>query len=166
MEKLQANIILEILGRPPEHIKEALNTLTAKLGSENGIKIIEKTIHEPIPVKDSKDLFTTFADITLELESLINYFNLIFSYMPSHIELINPEKIILTNIDFNELGNKLIQRLHDYDAITKKTLYDNKILMEKLQEVAPHLFNQPQQISKEQTKKTIKKSKNPLKKKK
>lgn len=165
MEKLQTNIILEILGRPPEHIKEALNTLTAKLGSENGIKIIEKTIHEPIPVKDSKDLFTTFADITLELESLINYFSIIFSYMPSHIELINPEKIILTNIDFNDLGNKLIQRMHDYDAITKKALNDNKILMEKLQEVAPHLFNQPQQIKNQADTAKKTKSKKSLKKK-
>ncbi len=146
MAKFQANMILEILGRPQEHVKEALNALVTKLGSENGIKLLEKTHHEPIPVENSKDLFTAFAELTLELESLNNYFGIMFAYMPAHIELVQPEKITLGNIDLNELGNKLIQRLHDYDAITKKALVENEILVKKLQEIAPNLFKQPEQI--------------------
>ena len=146
MEKFQVNIVLEILGRPPEHVKEALNALITRLGTEKGVRIIDKEIHEPIPAQNSKNLFTTFAEITLEIDSLYSYLGVLFAYMPSHIEIISPEKITLSNIDLNDLGNKLIQRLHDYDAITKKALYDIQILTKKLQEVAPHLFKQaPQQ---------------------
>ncbi len=162
MAKLQANMILEILGRPQEHVKEALNALVTRLGSENGIKLLEKKHHEPIPVENSKDLFTAFAELTLELESLNNYFGIMFAYMPAHIELIQPEKITLGNIDLNELGNKLLQRLHDYDAITKKALVENEILAKKLQEIAPHLFKQsiqqaPKQEIKTKSKRTKKK---------
>ncbi len=157
MEKLQIGIILEILGRPKENVKEALNNLVAKLGSESGIKILEKTLHEPKPVKDSKDLFTAFADILLELDSLNNYFGILFAYMPSHVEIIHPEKIHLSNFDFNDIGNKLVLRLHDYDAITKKAIYEREILLKKLQEVAPHLFKQQAQKQAENT--TAQKSK-------
>ena len=164
MAKLQANMILEILGRPPEHVKESLSALVSKLGSENGIKVLEKTHHEPIPVENSKDLFTAFVELTLELESLNNYFGVLFAYMPAHIELIQPEKMTLGNIDLNELGNKLIQRLHDYDAITKKALVENEILAKKLQEVAPHLFKQPEQIPAKEQKIKVKKIKSKKKK--
>jgi len=130
---MQSNIILEILGRPKEHVIEALNILVSKIGTEQGVKIIDKTLHDPIPVQDSKDLFTTFAEILVELDSLENYFGIMFAYMPSNMEIIKPEKISLSNQDLSQLGYKIIHRLHDYDAITKKALIENEILIKKLQ---------------------------------
>ncbi len=135
MEKIRANLILEILGRPKEHVLEALNELVKKLGSEKGTRIIEKKNHEPILVQDSKDLFTSFSEILAEFDSLDNYFGIIFAYMPSNIEIINPERLVLNNSDLNQLANKLVQRLHNYDAITKKSLYENEILVKKLKEI-------------------------------
>ena len=32
MDKIKAHLIIEIMGRPPEHIKEALNNLVVKNG--------------------------------------------------------------------------------------------------------------------------------------
>ena len=40
----------------------------------------------------------------------------------------------------NVVGNRLIQRLHQYDAIVKNSLAQQEILTNKLKEVAPHLF--------------------------
>ena len=145
-------MVLEILGRPKEHVSEALNLLINKLGAEKGVKILEKTNHEPIPVESSKDLFTSFTELALELESLNDYFGVLFAYMPAHIEIIHPEKIAMGNIDLNELGNRLIQRLHDYDAITKKALVEKEIITKKLYEVAPHLFKQPDAQAQVETK--------------
>ena len=142
MEKLQVHLILEILGRPKENVQDALAGLVKKLGSESGIKIMEEVQHPPVPVKDTKDLFTSFAQITVELDSIAHYFGLIFAYMPANIELISPEKINIKNDDFNLLGNKLVQRLHDYDAIAKNIIAERDILMQKLKEFAPHLFKQ------------------------
>ena len=158
MEKLRANLILEILGRPKEHVTDALKELVNKLGSEGGIKIIEKKIHEPISVQDANNLFTTFADVLIELDSLENYFGIMFAYMPANFEIINPEKLTLSNVNLNDLASKLIHRLHDYDAITKKALVDNEFLAKKLHEVAPHLFKQQEntQIPQETNVKKIK----------
>jgi alpha-mannosidase len=158
MDKLQASLILEVLGRPKEYIAESLNTLVVKMGSEKGVKIVSKQYHEPTPVKDTKDLFTTFAEVNVELDSLIHYFGIIFSYFPSHIEMISPENFGLSNYELNELGNALVQRLHNYDSVVKQTLAERDILKNKLREVAPHLFKQESSPVKTETKKTKKKS--------
>ena len=101
MQKIQVNLIFEILGRPPEHIKEALNTLVIKMGSEKGVKLLSKTYHEPKKVEDPKahDLYTAFAEVSLELDSMGDYFKIIFTYMPANIELVSPESISFNNFE-------------------------------------------------------------------
>lgn len=171
MSKIQTNMVIEILGRPPEHITEAINGIVEKINKEKGVKVTEKICHEPIQVEGSKDLFTTFADIMVELDSLEDYFRVMFTYMPSHIELISPEKITLVNSDLNTLGNKLMQRLHEYDAITKKVILEHDLALKKLQEVAPEMVSEvnpqqapvlpskPEQFPEEQKEKKPRKSK-------
>lgn len=146
MEKLQVNIVIEIMGRPKEHLQEALQSLFTRMASEKGIKILEKEIHEPIEVKDS-NLFTAFMELTLELDSFPLLTAIVFTYMPSHIELIKPERITLSNYDLNDMSNAIIQRLHHYDSVAKQMLAEKEILMKKLYEVAPHLFKKENQQS-------------------
>ncbi len=141
-EKIQAILVLEILGRPPEHVKEALHSIVSKIGEEKGVKVLEKKLHEPTEIKDSKDLFTAFAEITVEMDNIGNFFGIVFAYMPSHIELLSPERFSLTNYDLNDMGNKIIQRLHGYDAITKNVIAERDLFYTKLKEIAPHLFQQ------------------------
>lgn len=159
MGKLQVNIILEILGKPAENVQTALKLLIERLGKENGVKITEQTIHEPSPLKEHPDLYTAFADLILELDSLDNYFGIIFAYMPAHIELITPEVINLKNEDLNILANKLASRLHDYDAIAKKLLFDNEQLANKLREITKNQLPLSQESSSQQFSSSVKKRK-------
>ena len=140
MVKFNVRIIIEILGRPPEHIKSSLSALIDRLGKEKGVKITERKIHEPIEVQDSKSLYTTFAEVIAELENLDTYMGIVFAYMPANIEIISPEQIILSNQELNLLANKLSARLHDYDNLTKRVVMERDSFLGKLQEVAPHLF--------------------------
>jgi len=158
-DKIVVSLVLEILGRPAEHVSEALNTLVLRLGAEKGVKITNKTLHEPSPVKDSKTLFTSFAEVDLEIDSLESYVSVIFTYMPSHIEVIFPEKITISNSHLNEIGNAITQRLHHYDAITKNVIVERNALMEKLKEVSPELFKKEQNPKKNKPKKKSTKKK-------
>ncbi len=146
MQKIQVRFILEILGKPQEHVAQALQGLIERISNQKGIKILDKAVHEPVLVKDSKDLYTSFAEITAELDAIEHYFAIIFSYFPAHIELISPTDFSLPLFKLNEIGNFLVQRLHEYDSVAKTLLGENTILKNKLQEVAPHLFakGQPQ----------------------
>lgn len=135
--KIHTAFILELLGKPEEHVKSSLTALTDKLGGEKGVKIINKTEYEPKKVEDSKDLFTAFAEIEAEFESLNHYFGVLFAYMPSNIELIKPEKITLSNSDFSDIGSRIMHRLHEYDAIAKNMLFEKEILLKELKKADP-----------------------------
>jgi hypothetical protein len=165
MNKIQVRIILEILGRPAENVQQGLSSLIKRISSESGVRIIEETTHAPIEVKTAKDLYSSFSELVLELDSLDYYFGILFAYMPSHVEIITPENLSISNQNLNELGNRILQRLHEYDSIAKKMVMDRDILMKKLYEVAPHLFKKDKLEahlgidSKEEKNKPIKKSK-------
>ena len=160
MVKICASLILEILGRPKENVSEALQTVVNRLSLEKGVKILSKNLHEPRPVENS-DLFTSFAEVDVELDSIMAYLVVVFGHMPSNIQITDPEKIIFNNLELNEIGNALVQRLHQYDSIAKNVIAEKNMLAQKLQQVAPHLFKKPEaQVKPEEEPKKKKSLKN------
>jgi hypothetical protein len=134
-EKIRAIIILEIIGRPPEHIKETLSKLIQSISEEKGIKIIENKIGDAQEIKEKKDFYSSFAEIEIQTEDLFNLSLLIFKYMPSHIDIISPEKIEMTNHDWNNIYNEITRRLHGYDEIARVLQMQNLQMQEKLKEL-------------------------------
>ena len=88
---IRATIILEIIGKPAEHLVETLENLIKSIGDEKGVKVKEKKIHEPTQLKEQKEFYTTFAEIELETDNILNIVIIMFKNMPSHIEIIEPE---------------------------------------------------------------------------
>ena len=136
MTKMHVRMIIEIMGKPASNVKEALAGLIDKLGKEKGVKILDRKIHEPVPIEENKEFFTTFSEIEAEFESVANYLGIIFAYMPSNIEIISPENLDLKNVDLTELGNRLIDRLHGYDAIAKRLVFERNALINQLNALA------------------------------
>ena len=139
---LQVRIILEVLGRPAENVQHALASVVTKIAGEKDVKITESIFHEPVPVPDAHDLFTAFAEVTLEIASLERYFDIIFSYVPSHAELLNPERITLDSARFNHFANQVLNRMHNYDAVVKNVIVERDILLKKIQQEAPQLIQE------------------------
>lgn len=157
MEKIQAIMIIEILGKPKEHVKEAIQTIVTKIGSEKGVNLLNKTYHDPVKAENSKTMFTTFAELELEFDTIENYLGIMFAYLPSHTEIIYPEKIQITNSDLMDMGNKIIQRVHNYDAVVKNTLAERQNLLKMIQKEAPKLMKKlEKQYSEAQKKKSDK----------
>lgn len=167
MAKMEVRLILEILGRPAEHIVQGLKMIIDKMKTEKGVKIQHFKIMEPTKAKDTEDLFTTFAEVEVELEDMNSLFLIVFNYMPSNIELISPENITLNNNDLNHAVNQIVQRLHQYDSVAKGLMNEREFLVQKLREVAPHLFQQQsqsqvptvQEVKQDSDKKEVKESK-------
>jgi hypothetical protein len=134
-KKVKALLVVEVLGRPKENVISALEDITKKIGEEKGVEVKEKTVHEPVELKDHKDLFTTYAEIEVEIEGIFQVVALMFKYMPSHIEILQPEKITLTNNDWGEVLNVLTRNLHKYDEVTRVLQNEKMILEKKLKEL-------------------------------
>ena len=134
MPTVEAHMIFEVMGRPPEHVKKALNELVVKMGTEKGIEIRGKTYYDPKPVKDSKELYLAFAEVEAEFISVDSFFAIIFGYLPSNVEIHYPEKLKVTNTELNNLSNLILGKIHSYDTLAKKIINEKNILIKQIQE--------------------------------
>ncbi len=134
-DNIRAIVILEILGRPPEHLKETLENLTKSIGEEKGIFIVEKKVSEPSPLKEKNDFYTSFAEIEIEIENLFSLVFLMFKYMPAHIDILTPEKISMTNTEWNDILNELTRRLHGYDEVARVLMTEKAMMQKKIEEL-------------------------------
>ncbi|MEK6848428.1 MAG: hypothetical protein AABX65_02245 [Nanoarchaeota archaeon] len=131
-EKIQARIIIEMLGKPAEHLIETMKQLIEQLGKEPNTAVAEYKIAAPKQLENS--MFSIFGEVSLEANSVNTLFSLLFSYMPSHIEILSPAEIKMTNFQFNEIVNELQRRLHKYDEIAKRVYFENTILRRQMEE--------------------------------
>lgn len=132
--KIKAIMILEILGKPPEHLKNSLEKHIEKIKEEKGVDLIEKKIHDPRPTEKNKEIYTTFAEVEVEVAEILYLVRLMFKYMPSNIEIIEPETIALTNNGWSEVLSELVRKLHGYDEVARMLQNEKKILEKKLKE--------------------------------
>ena len=133
--KIEATFILEIIGRPAEHMLESLNDIIDnKLTQEKGIKIINKKIGEAVLIENKKDFYSSFAEIDAEFDSLDQVLLVLFKYYPSNIEIVRPEKITMENVEINTLFNEISRRIHGYEEITRVLQIERAKLEKKLKE--------------------------------
>jgi len=132
---VRAVMIIEVIGRPPEHLTETLNKIIEGIDKEKGVVVIRKRVNEPQPMKDNQEFYTNFVEVEVEVEEILYLVMLMFKYMPAHIEIISPEVIAITNNGLNEVINELARRLHGYDEIARILEVEKNLLEKKLREV-------------------------------
>lgn len=131
-KKINAIFIIEVMGRPPEHLTYTLENIANQIGAEKGVKIVDKKINPPTLMKDQKDFYVSFAEIEVEVEDILNVVILMFKYMPAHIEIISPQSLVLSNCGWNDILNELTRRLHGYEEIARILQNEKFILENKL----------------------------------
>ena len=131
MEKVKVIMILEVLGRPADYVKESVSALIDAVKKEKGIKVLKQKIADSKKV-ENKDLFSSFAEIEVEAENILILTDMMFRYPPAHIEIIEPEKSTLESAELNSILNSLILRLHRYDELTKILSIEKHILTQQV----------------------------------
>lgn len=129
-EKIRVILMLEVLGRPPEYIKETIEKVIEEIGKQQEVKLINKNIAKPKATEKNKEIFTTFAEVEIETD-LMRLMSIIYNFMPSHVEIITPEELRIKNSDLNIFFSELVRRLHQYDEVAKSILIERQILAEK-----------------------------------
>jgi len=131
MEKIKAIMILEVLGRPADYVIESVSLLIDNIKKEKGTKVLNQKIADSKKI-ENKDLFSSFAEIEIETENILVLMDLMFRYMPAHIELIEPEKMQIETSDWNAILNNLAMKLHRYDELTKILSIEKQILTQQI----------------------------------
>ncbi|MEK6928022.1 MAG: hypothetical protein AABX11_06330, partial [Nanoarchaeota archaeon] len=61
-----------------------------------------------------------------------------------NLEILSPEEVTFSNVDMSMLASSITQRMHQYDAVTKRMISERDFALDKLKEYAPHLFKAPE----------------------
>jgi hypothetical protein len=129
---IRCNIIIEVLGKPADYLDKVIKKTIEELEKSEITIVLDKKFHEPTPVEN---MFSTFVEIEILIKNMRTLIEFLFIYMPSHIEILEPTNIKLGLNDANEFINHLAARIHQYDAIAKRVIFENKVLRHKLEEL-------------------------------
>jgi len=121
--------VIEILGAPREHVDKTLKMVVDKANS--AFKIRDKKIYD---AAEYKKLWSAFTELEIEFKDVNALIGFCFDYMPSSIEVLEPNEFNYKNMEFNGFVNDLLARLHKYDMILKNLKAEN-ILLKKEKKV-------------------------------
>ena len=135
-EKIRATLIIEVAGRPPEHLVESMRSHIENLNRKKGIFLINQKISDAKKIEPSEEeLYTCFAEVEIELNNLSNLIEVILDFMPSSVEITSPLNVELNCQEATMFANDLAGRLHRYDEIAKIAQLKIKDLVQKLHQL-------------------------------
>ncbi|MBW3019761.1 hypothetical protein KY334_00555 [Candidatus Woesearchaeota archaeon] len=119
MDKIKAKIILEIAGYPEKHVEETMKKVIEKIETTDKYTLEDKEI---FPVEEKDETFATFSELTITFENIVDVYEFCFNFMPSSIDIIEPEDSITIKPDeFNNGINDLIATIHHQDMFLKNS---------------------------------------------
>jgi len=140
-EKIICRAIVEIVGKPKEHVEKAIHTVIDSAKEIKGLKVIKSDIEEVKSLKDEKlskaedkiqklsgELFSTFAEIEFSATTLDVVASFCFDFLPSSLEIIEPERIDVNLQDVSKLMNDLLAKIHGADLAVKRLNFENAAL--------------------------------------
>lgn len=136
-EKLEKNylhcrLIIEVLGKPKEHVEESLKTYLDAIKKEAGENFFKSEVMEAQKtgeaVQDGVEYYTSFAELEVLFKDIQSLAGFCFDYMPSSVEIIKPDSLVLRNVDISNIMNDLQAKTHVVDGIVKSLKSENQFL--------------------------------------
>ncbi len=117
-------MIVEMVGRPAEHLTAAIEKHIGILNDVKDIEVHSIKVSEPREIdmkveNGEEQMWTVFAEVDFECESFARLSETMFDFMPSSIEVIEPSKLSLGMTEVTDLLNNISGRMHRYDEIAK-----------------------------------------------
>ena len=122
---IRCRIIIEVLGKPKEHVENALKEYIEHIKQDSELVILNEDYSE---IKEQGKLWGKFVELDLVIKGTKKLISFCFEYMPSSIEVVKPEHLIMTNPELSNFLNDLQARLHSVDMIVKQMKAENDFL--------------------------------------
>jgi len=135
-DKIKVKLIIEVAGKPKEYVEQTLSQLLEKLKTGEGHKVIEGKV---FPAKARKNFFHSLTEVVIELDSWDLLTNICIDHMPASIEILSPEKSIMSSQDMNSFFNDVMVKLHNLHNIVKSRTAENLILQKNSEALMSNL---------------------------
>ncbi len=130
-KNILARTIIEVLGKPQEHVETAIKGYVQNLKEDKRYHVVHEEYAE-IKKQEKHDLWAGFAELELRAEKIEDLISFCFDYMPSLIEIIEPEELTLEDVDVSHFLNDLQARLHTVDMMAKQMKVENDLLQKSV----------------------------------
>jgi hypothetical protein len=127
---LYVRIILEIVGKPKEHVEESLKEYVKKIKADKEYNIIKEKSEKAEKLENG--LFSAFSELEMLMKDPAALLNFCFDYLPSSIEVVEPERIMLKNSDFSDFMNDLLHRTISLNTTVLETRSRNEFYVKNL----------------------------------
>jgi len=119
--------VIEVLGRPQEYVETALSEYIEKLKKDSNFKLVSANL-EKAQKQEKEELWSNFAELEIKTEKIENITSFCFDYMPSVIEILEPEHVTINDVQFSSFLNDLQAKLHNVDMIAKQAKLESDYL--------------------------------------
>lgn len=120
MVKVQFRALIEVLGKPKEHVEKSLQSYVKKLREDERFSIKDSEFVEAKEQEKQPGLWATFAELEIEAEKLDDIISFCFDYMPSSIEILSPSELTFDAQTLSFTLNDLQAKLHQVDMVAKQ----------------------------------------------
>ncbi len=126
-KKILFRAIIEVLGKPKEHVQSSLEKYLQNL-KENELYAVVNVQMAKLKKQKEGELWSLFAEVEVWTEKVDHLIDFCFDYMPSSIEIIEPSELKLNEIEVSDFLNDLQTKLHSVDMLAKQLKTENDVL--------------------------------------
>jgi len=125
-KKILFRAVVEVLGKPKEHVDSTLKGYLKKLKENSKYEVLKEDLAELKQHEDS-ELWMAFAELEIKTAGVTEIIDFCFDYMPSLIEIIEPEELQLDSLMISSFLNDMQAKLHGVDMIAKQMKMENQL---------------------------------------
>ena len=129
---IRCRTIIEVLGKPKEYVESAIKEYIEHIKEDSELVILNEDYSE---IKEQGNLWSKFVELEIVIKGTSKLIGFCFEYMPSSLEILKPEHLIMTNPELSNFLNDLQARLHNVDMIVKQQRAENDFLKQNLNAV-------------------------------
>jgi len=129
-QKIKARIFFEVMGWPPEELKNHLQKLVEKLKTQ--WKLSDVKLEEPVKVEDVEKMHVAHVEFIAEVKSLGEL--MLFSLLngPSLVEILEPSEIYLSAGEVQDIIADIISKGQALDRDLKVLSANYKLVKDEL----------------------------------
>ena len=125
---ITVRIIIEIMGKPKEHVVDTLSKMHTKLSEDDRFGVQSADLASAREVEGQEGYFSVYGEFELTVKNPSSLIELCFEYMPSNIEVLEPAEINFGYEELSHLLSTVQSRLHQVDMVAKQVHSENKFL--------------------------------------
>ena len=122
---IRCKTIIEVLGKPKEHVETAIKEYIEHIKEDSELVILNEDYSK---AKEQGKLWSKFVELDLVIKGTKKLISFCFEYMPSSIEVVKPEHLIMANPELSNFLNDLQAKLHSVDMVVKQLKAENDFL--------------------------------------